>query len=63
MAAAKEGGAAASFLSGAGSTVAALTNQNAERVARLMTQAAIAAGFSGRSIITKPTAQGAHVVE
>jgi homoserine kinase len=63
MAAAKEGGAAASFLSGAGSTVAALTNQNAERVARLMTQAAIAAGFSGRSIITKPTNQGAHVVE
>jgi hypothetical protein len=27
-----------------------------------MTQAAIASGFSGRSIITKPTSQGAHVV-
>ena len=63
MAAAKQGGAAASFLSGAGSTVAAFTNQNTERVARLMTQAAIAAGFSGRSIITKPTPQGAHIVE
>jgi homoserine kinase len=63
MAAAKEGGAAASFLSGAGSTVAAFTNQNTERVARLMTQAAIAAGFSGRSIITKPSSRGAHIAE
>ena len=62
MSAAKEAGAAASYLSGAGSTVAALTNTNAERIARLMTQAAIAAGYSGRSIITKPTNQGAYVV-
>jgi len=62
MSAAKEAGAAASYLSGGGSTVAAFTNQNVERVARLMTQAAIAAGFSGRSIITKPTMSGAHVV-
>ena len=62
MTAAKEAGAAASYLSGGGSTVAALTNRNAERVARLMTQASIAAGFSGRSIITKATMQGAHVV-
>jgi homoserine kinase len=62
MAAAKQAGAAASYLSGAGSTVAALTNTNAERIARLMTQAAIAAGYSGRSIITKPTNQGAYVV-
>jgi homoserine kinase len=61
MTAAKDAGAAASYLSGGGSTVAAFTNQNAERVARLMTQAAIAAGFSGRSIITKPTTQGAHI--
>jgi hypothetical protein len=30
-------------------------------VGRLMTQAAISKGFSGRSIVTKPTAQGAHV--
>jgi homoserine kinase len=61
MTAAKDAGAAASYLSGGGSTVAAFTNQNAERVARLMTQAAIAAGFSGRSIITKPTTRGAHL--
>jgi homoserine kinase len=61
MTAAKDAGAAASYLSGGGSTVAAFTNQNAERVARLMTQASIAAGFSGRSIITRPTSQGAHL--
>jgi homoserine kinase len=62
MTAAREAGAAASYLSGGGSTVAALTRENAERVARLMTQASIAAGYSGRSIITRPTDQGAHIV-
>jgi homoserine kinase len=63
MTAAKSGGAAASYLSGGGSTVAAFVQGNAdtERVARLMTQTAIAAGFSGRSIITKPTSPGAHL--
>lgn len=75
MAAGKEGGAAAAYLSGGGSTVAALVQrapspppgdsrgEGAERVARLMTQAAIAHGFSGRSVITRPTAQGAHLAE
>jgi len=63
MSAAKEGGAAASYLSGGGSTVAAFVRgDGSERVARLMTQAAISKGFSGRSIVTKPTPQGAHVV-
>ena len=61
MAAAKEGGAAAAYLSGGGSTVAAFVREGEERVARLMTQAAIAHGFSGRSLITTPTRQGAHV--
>ncbi|HWC31469.1 MAG TPA: homoserine kinase [Dehalococcoidia bacterium] len=63
MTAAKQGGAAASYLSGGGSTVAALLQgeSDCERVARLMTQAAIAAGFSGRSHITRPTTQGAHL--
>ncbi|HEY7465695.1 MAG TPA: homoserine kinase [Dehalococcoidia bacterium] len=63
MTAAKEGGAAASYLSGGGSTVAAFVqgDGDTERVARLMTQAAIAAGFSGRSLITKPTSRGAFV--
>lgn len=64
MSAAKEAGAAASYLSGGGSTVAAFVRGDAaERVGRLMTQAAISKGFTGRSITTKPTTQGAHVVQ
>ncbi len=63
MAAAKDAGAAASYLSGGGSTVAAFVKDGEERVARLMTQAAIAHGFSGRSIITAPTANGAEIIE
>jgi homoserine kinase len=61
MTAAKEAGAAASYLSGGGSTVAAFVREGAERVSRLMTQAALAHGFSGRSIITRPSASGAHI--
>ena len=61
MTAAKEAGAAAAYLSGGGSTVAAFAKQDEERVARLMTQAAIAGGFSGRSIITAPALAGAEV--
>jgi len=63
MSAAKEAGAAAAYLSGGGSTVAAFVRGDAaERVGRLMTQAALSKGFSGRSMITKPTTQGAHIV-
>ena len=62
MAAAKAGGAAAAYLSGGGSTVAAFVREGEERVSRLMTQAALAHGFSGRSIITQPTTQGVHLV-
>lgn len=64
MAAAKEGGASAAYLSGGGSTVAAFVQGGdaTERVGRLMMQVAISKGFSGRSIVTKPTAQGAHLV-
>jgi hypothetical protein len=51
MSAAKEGGASAAYLSGGGSTVAAFVRGDvSERVARLMTQAAISKGFSGRSM-------------
>jgi homoserine kinase len=63
MAAAKEAGAAAAYLSGGGSTVAAFVQEGEERVARLMTQAALAHGFSGRSLIAKPAHRGAYVVE
>jgi homoserine kinase len=59
--AAKEGGAHAAYLSGGGSTVAALATGHEERIARLMLQAAIARGYSGKTIITKPSAQGAMV--
>ena len=62
MAAAKDGGAAAAYLSGGGSTIAAFVREGEERVARLMTQAAVAYGFSGRSLITRPALQGAHLV-
>jgi homoserine kinase len=63
MQGAKDGGALAAYLSGGGSTVAAFTLESEERVARLMTQAAIAGGYSGRSIITQPASQGAHLIE
>jgi homoserine kinase len=63
MAAAKEAGAAAAYLSGGGSSVAAFVKDNEERVSRLMMQAALAHGYSGRSYITKPTQRGAYVVE
>jgi homoserine kinase len=62
MEAARQAGAAAAYLSGGGSTVAAFVQQDSERVARLMTQAAIANGFSARSIITRPTVIGARVL-
>jgi homoserine kinase len=61
MSAAREGGAAAAYLSGGGSTVAAFVREGEERVARLMTQAAIAHGFSGRSIVTAPSTRGAYI--
>lgn len=63
MAAARDGGAAAAYLSGGGSTVAAFVQGGEERVSRLMTQAALAHGFSGRSIISRPSLEGARVVE
>ena len=62
FAAAKDAGAHAAYLSGGGSTVAALATQDEERIARLMQQAAIARGYSARTIITSPSADGAKVV-
>ncbi len=63
FAAAKEAGAHAAYLSGAGSTVAALATGREERIARLMQQAAVARGYSGRAIITEPSEDGAEIVE
>jgi len=62
FAAAKEAGAHAAYLSGGGSAVAALATEGEERIARLMQQAAIARGYSGSTILTSPSAQGAKVV-
>lgn len=63
FAAAKEGGAHAAYLSGGGSTVAALATEHTERIARAMQQAAVARGYSVRTIITAPSAEGAKIVE
>jgi homoserine kinase len=63
LASAKDGGAHAAYLSGGGSSVAALVTQNEERVARLMQQAAVSRGYSARTVITRPSLQGARVVD
>ena len=60
--AAKEAGAHGAYLSGGGSTIAAFATENEERIARLMQQAALARGYSGRTMITEPRATGAMVV-
>ena len=60
--AAKEAGAHAAYLSGGGSTVAALATEGEERIARLMQQAAIARGHPGHILFAKPSVEGAHVV-
>jgi homoserine kinase len=61
--AAKEAGAHAAYLSGGGSTVAALATDGARRIARRMRQAGVDRGYTGRSIISEPSEQGAIVLE
>ncbi|MCH8026160.1 MAG: homoserine kinase [Chloroflexi bacterium] len=60
--AAKEGGAHGAYLSGGGSTIAAFATEGEERIARLMQQAALSRGYSGRTLITQPSVAGATVV-
>jgi homoserine kinase len=62
LAAAMAAGAHASYLSGGGSTIAALATAHEERIARAMMQEAIARGFPGRTAITAPSHQGATIV-
>jgi len=62
FAAAKEAGAHAAYLSGSGSSIAALATEHEERISRLMQQAATARGYSGKSMITEPSAHGATVI-
>ncbi|MCI0855848.1 MAG: homoserine kinase [Chloroflexi bacterium] len=61
--AAKDAGAHGAYLSGAGSAIAAFTTEDEERVARLMQQAAVGRGFSGRSLITEPSTAGAELLD
>lgn len=63
FAAARDAGALCAYLSGGGSTVAAFTLQDEERIARAMTQQAISRGYSGRPIITAPSQRGATVID
>jgi homoserine kinase len=63
FAAAKDAGAHAAYLSGGGSTVAAFATDGDQRIARAMMQAAIARGYSGRTIITAPTDAGASIID
>ena len=57
-----DGGALGAFLSGAGSTVMALTRGSAMTVAYEMADTANKAGVPGDIKITRPSAKGAHVV-
>lgn len=62
LGAAKEAGAVAAWLSGAGSSVAALCpKEHGRPVAAAMRQALEAAGCGGRSLVTRIASQGAQV--
>lgn len=63
FAAAKDAGAHCAYLSGGGSTICAIATANQEGIARAMLEAAIERETPGETIITKPTAEGAEVVE
>ena len=60
---AMDGGALGVFLSGAGSTILALTQGNEITVAREMEDAANKAGIQGVVKITQPSVQGAHMTD
>jgi homoserine kinase len=62
FAAAKDAGARCAYLSGGGSTIAAWATERTEEIAQAMVNAATSAGFSGRTIITAPSSDGAMVV-
>ncbi len=60
--AAKQAGAHAAYLSGGGSTVAALATVGERRIARHMRDAGKARGYSGSTLVTRPSAEGAQVL-
>jgi homoserine kinase len=60
--AAKQAGAHAAYLSGGGSTIAALVTEHSETVAAAMTAAGKVYGFPGHARVTEPSAAGASVI-
>lgn len=60
--AAKAAGAHCAYLSGGGSTLCALATEREEAIAEAMLNAARIRGVDGYTIVTKPTAKGAEVV-
>jgi homoserine kinase len=61
--AARAAGAHAAYLSGSGSTLCAFATANAQGIADAMQEAARSREIPGQTIITRPTEQGAEVVE
>jgi homoserine kinase len=62
FAAAKEAGAHAAWLSGAGSSIAAIcAPDDGREVAMAMERVLTAAGMTGRSLVTRIAKEGAHV--
>jgi homoserine kinase len=59
---AREAGALAAYLSGGGSTIAALATEHEEVIARAMSRAARAHGHSGTTIVTEPSLEGAAII-
>ncbi len=61
--AARAAGASCAYLSGSGSTICALANDDEEAIAKAMTEAAHHRGVTGKTIITAPTERSAEVLE
>jgi homoserine kinase len=61
--AARAAGAHAAYLSGSGSTLCAFATANTQGIADAMLEAARTREIEGQTIITRPTEQGAEVVE
>jgi homoserine kinase len=63
MKAALDAGALCSYLSGGGSTIAAWAVEGEQAVEQAMAEAARQAGTPAQTIVTRPSARGAHIVE
>jgi homoserine kinase len=61
--AAKEAGAHCAYLSGGGSTICALASENEQGIADAMAEAGRSRQTAGYTLVTRPTAFGAEVVE